>query len=424
MTSYPWPVLPLSELAEVRLGRQRSPKNHSGSQMRPYLRAANVGWSGLILDDVKEMNFTDEEMATYALRPGDLLLGEASGSPGEVGKPGLWKGELAECAFQNTLLRVRSELMEPEFLLHFFRHQALSGRFVEQSRGVGIHHLGRERLAKWPTPHPSTSEQRRIVAILEEHLSDLDAGLSYVDSAAARLVHLRRAELDRIFGPGVGPTLPLGDLIADVSAGKSFGSAERPAAPDEWGIIKVSAMTWGEFRSDENKAVSGDRVDPRFEIRAGDLLVSRANTSDYVGASVLVPAGVRPKLLLSDKSLRVLPRPEINPEWLWRVLQAPGARRQISVLATGTKESMRNISQESLKRVVVPVVDGSEQGKSTAEFAEIESAIRRQLGILASLRSRAGGLRRAVLAAAFSGRLTGHGTDTELIEELGEEESA
>lgn len=277
-----------------------------------------------------------------------------------------------------------------------------------------------ETLLWWP----EIGEQRRIVAILEEHLSDLDAGLSYVDSGAARLVHLRRAELDRIFGTGAGPALPLGDLIADISAGKSFGSAERPAAPDEWGIIKVSAMTWGEFRPDENKAVSADLADPRFEIRAGDLLVSRANTSDYVGASVLVPAGVRPKLLLSDKSLRVLPRPDINPEWLWRALQAPGARRQMSVLATGTKESMRNISQESLKRVVVPVVDGSEQGKSTAEFAGIESAIRRQLGILASLRSRAGGLRRAVLAAAFSGRLTGHGADTELIEELAEGDSA
>ena len=31
--------------------------------MRPYVRAANVGWDGLLLDDVKSMNFTDAEMA-------------------------------------------------------------------------------------------------------------------------------------------------------------------------------------------------------------------------------------------------------------------------------------------------------------------------------------------------------------------------
>ena len=36
--------VPLSDLAEVRLGRQRSPKNHVGANMTPYLRAANVTW--------------------------------------------------------------------------------------------------------------------------------------------------------------------------------------------------------------------------------------------------------------------------------------------------------------------------------------------------------------------------------------------
>lgn len=60
--------------------------------MRPYVRAANVGWSGLKLDDVKEMNFTDAEMDTYRLMAGDLLLGEASGSATEVGKPAIWNG--------------------------------------------------------------------------------------------------------------------------------------------------------------------------------------------------------------------------------------------------------------------------------------------------------------------------------------------
>ncbi len=87
-----WPVVRLDSVAQVRLGRQRSPKNHKGPQMRRYVRSANVGWDGLILDDVKTMNFTDEEMRTYGLAPGDILLNEASGSEREVGKPAIWKG--------------------------------------------------------------------------------------------------------------------------------------------------------------------------------------------------------------------------------------------------------------------------------------------------------------------------------------------
>lgn len=137
-----WTMARLTEIAEVRLGRQRSPKNHHGDQMRPYLRAANVTWNGLDLSDVNAMNFTDSEMDVYGLKPGDLVLSEASGSAGEVGKPALWSGEIPDCAFQNTLIRVRPREIEPRYLLHYFRAQALLGRFVPESRGVGINHLG------------------------------------------------------------------------------------------------------------------------------------------------------------------------------------------------------------------------------------------------------------------------------------------
>ncbi|TLH69194.1 restriction endonuclease subunit S [Mycolicibacterium phocaicum] len=137
--------------------------------MRKYLRAANVGWSGLLLDDVKQMNFTDVELKTFRLEPGDLLLNEASGSPKEVGKPALWNGEIEDCAFQNTLLRVRpSNAAEPRYLLHYFGHEAATGAFARGSRGVGIHHLGREALSKWSIPLPPLDEQRRIAAILDQ----------------------------------------------------------------------------------------------------------------------------------------------------------------------------------------------------------------------------------------------------------------
>ena len=81
MTEIPtgWAKARLAGVAEVRLGRQRSPKTATGERMRPYLRAANVKWGGLELSDVKEMAFTAAESETYELRPGDLLLGEAAG---------------------------------------------------------------------------------------------------------------------------------------------------------------------------------------------------------------------------------------------------------------------------------------------------------------------------------------------------------
>ena len=69
----------------------------------------------------------------------------------------------------------------------------------------------------------------------------------------------------------------LGNLITHIDAGKSFVGDGRPANADEWGIIKVSAMTYGSFRENENKAVPpGQAFSTDAEIRPGDLLVSRA----------------------------------------------------------------------------------------------------------------------------------------------------
>lgn len=289
--------------------------------------------------------------------------------------------------------------------------RAFERKLLRDTRKAGttVASLEMPRFHAFKLPVPPLDEQRRIVDVLEAHLSRLDAAGAGLMNARKRIGALERSALDSQFG-AVESTAPLGDLIEDISAGKSFGASSAPARDDEWGIIKVSAMTWGEFKAEENKSVPSNRVDPRFEIREGDLLVSRANTSGYVGASVLV-GSVRPKLLLSDKSLRVKPRDGIRAEWLWRALQAPSARRQISALATGTKDSMRNISQGSLRQVLLPMVDDSEQGRALAAFAATEEASRRLRCEVEATDSRLNRLRRSLLEAAFSGRLTGPVTD-------------
>ena len=115
-----WEVVSLRDIAEVRLGRQRSPDKATGEHMRPYLRAANVTWSGLNLSDVKKMNFEPRELEVYALHKDDIVLGEASGSASEVGKPAIWNNEIPDCCLQNTLIRVRAQAGLAPFLLHHF----------------------------------------------------------------------------------------------------------------------------------------------------------------------------------------------------------------------------------------------------------------------------------------------------------------
>ena len=384
--------------------------------MRPYVRAANVTWDGLDLSNVKRMNFTESESAIYELAPGDVLVAEASGSASEVGKAAIWRGEIEDCCFQNTIIRVRSYGVAPEYLRYFLLNEASSGRIGNASPGVGIHHIGSRRLAEWPVPVPPLNEQRRIVAAIEELLSRLDAADASLAAALRRLDGLVRPIRERAIE--VGSESELGELLTDIEAGKSFKCHSRRADSDEWGVIKVSAMTWGLFREDENKAVlSEERVDSRWEIRPGDLLLSRANTTEHVGASVLV-ADCRPRLLLSDKSMRLIVNGDVHKPWLLYALRAPSVRSQMSAVATGTSDSMRNISQSKVRAVRLRVPPLEEQRRIVAEVEEQLSVIDAMRASIERAQRRSATLRAAILERAFHGELVPQDPSDEPAEAL------
>lgn len=174
----------------------------------------------------------------------------------------------------------------------------------------------------------------------------------------------------------------VGEVLVESDTGKSFKCEPRPAAPDEWGIVKVSAMTWGEFRQAENKALLAEElVNPNYEIRTGDVLVSRANTVEHVGAPVLV-GEVRPRLLLSDKSLRFKLGSAIDRKWFIYWLRSPAVRKAVAAKASGTSDSMRNITQPDLKAIALPLPPAAEQhriadalDKRLARLGKIESRL-------------------------------------------------
>jgi len=190
-----WARASVGEVGDVRLGRQRSPKNRSANFPTKYVRAANITWTGLDLSDVLDMEFRPGELASYRLQPGDVLLSEASGSAGEVGKPAIWNGELEDCCFQNTVIRFRPRAVSSRFALVAFQHFARNSVFARVSKGVGIHHLSADRFASMPFLLPPKEEQRRIVAKIEELFSDLDAGVAALKRAKANLKRYRAAVL-------------------------------------------------------------------------------------------------------------------------------------------------------------------------------------------------------------------------------------
>jgi type I restriction enzyme S subunit len=113
-------------------------------------------------------------------------------------------------------------------------------------------------------------------------------------------------------------------------------------------------------------------------VRNGDLLISRANTKELVGAVVLVEKDY-PFRLLSDKTLRLIIDTERADKcYLLYALRSAAARKHIEHFATGTNESMRNIAQDVIVSIPIMLPDIDEQRRIAralkTQFAAVEDA--------------------------------------------------
>lgn len=162
-----WEWVRVSSLGEVQLGRQRAPQYHSGSNMKPYLRVANVFEDRIDVSDVKEMHFSEADYETFRLQAGDILLNEGQ-SAELVGRSAIYRDEVPGACFQNTLIRFRPYLEEQvEYMQLVFLYYLYSGRFRAASKQTtNIAHLGAGRFADLEFPLPPLEEQSRIKAKL------------------------------------------------------------------------------------------------------------------------------------------------------------------------------------------------------------------------------------------------------------------
>ena len=177
----------------------------------------------------------------------------------------------------------------------------------------------------------------------------------------------------------------MADLIAKFDAGVSVNGGDRPATEDEWGVLKISAVTEGMFRPEENKVIDGiERDRANLNPKRGHLIMSRANTPELVGASAYIHTD-HPNLFLSDKLWQFEPRDEVefSMRWLGFLLSSPAYRKRMADVATGSSHSMKNISQENVRQMVLPVPPLDEQCRIAQLLSEWESAIGKSKQLIA-----------------------------------------
>jgi type I restriction enzyme S subunit len=220
--------------------------------------------------------------------------------------------------------------------------------------GAAQLNFGPSHLKKIIIPIPSLSDQNRIT----ELLSKSETLIEQRKQSISLLDEFLKSTFVDMFGDPVKnekgwENVRFGDYILKIIAGSSYGGEQKDRLmDDEYGVLKVSAVTWGVFNPNEFKVVNiKDITSKLIHPQKGDLLFSRANTKELVGATCIVDKDY-PKLFLPDKIWNLkLNENELNHYFIHFLFQNASFRHTLTKGATGTSGSMLNISMPKLRNI-------------------------------------------------------------------------
>jgi len=147
------------------------------------------------------------------------------------------------------------------------------------------------------------------------------------------------------------------DLIGSLESGVSVNGEDRLPNDDEPAVLKVSAVTYGVFNPSASKPILEKELKKaKCSPKKGQIIISRSNTPDFVGATVFIDHDY-PHRFLSDKLWQTIPKKDVSMEmkWLAYFFASPWTRYRLSRLATGTSKSMKNITKEELLSLPLPI---------------------------------------------------------------------
>lgn len=242
----------------------------------------------------------------------------------------------------------------PRFLLRYLQSKSFVRAMVPQATGASYPAVSDKIIRDAQIPAYSYEEQIQIADVL-------DAAANIISKRKQQLQKLDdlvKARFVELFGNPISNPMKwdiyqLEECLERIDNGKSFICSDKPRTGDNPAILKLSAATYGDYRPNENKALLDESLFVESsEVHAGDLLFTRKNTPELVGAAAYVQ-NTPPKLMMPDLIFRLVPNEKVNAVFLWQLINCKEFRPVIQAISGGSAKSMSNISKERLGKIKV-----------------------------------------------------------------------
>lgn len=312
------------------------------------IRIANVQ-KGYIEDNAPAFYPIDSSgLEKYMLEEGDLLMSLT----GNVGRVAILQKDMLPAALNQRVacLRLKTDRITKGFFFHILNSDFFEQQCIQASNGVAQKNMSTEWLKDYEIPLYSVEEQIKITGILDKARSIISSRNDEL-RALDNLIKARFIEMfgDPVFNPKRWKKVKLEECLNKIESGKSFVCSNESRKGDWPAILKLSAVTYGYYIPEENKAIlDAAQFDASTEIHDEDLLFSRKNTPELVGMAAYVSSSPQ-KLMMPDLIFRLCTKDNCNKIYIWQLINHDMFRKQIQSLASGSAKSMSNISKERLK---------------------------------------------------------------------------
>ena len=255
-----------------------------------------------------------------------------------------------------------SAQINPSYLFYFLK--SIKKQMHLLSRGVAQNNINLSVLRQIKVPIPDLNVQERIVNALDQ----MQNNIKLRQMELSKLDILIKARFVEMFGDLKFDT-PVSKYIESLTAGKSLAGKEKCTNK----VLNTGAVSYDKFKNDYKYLPSNYVPDENNKVRTGNVLISRMNTQELVGATAYVWEAPE-NTYLPDRLWRANLKENVNSIFLWQVLIHPLLKLQIQRVSSGTSGSMKNISKSNFLKLKVPDVNEESQNKFASFVQQVDKS--------------------------------------------------
>ncbi len=359
----------------------------------PHLRMNNISQNGLLyMSLIRRVPKDVARKANKWLQKGDVIFNNTN-STALVGKTCIFSGWEEPCTFSNHLTRLRSNpnVLLGGWLFLCLRELWLSGYFAANCiEFIGQSAFNKNKLKEVGIPVPPISEQRRIVARVEELTRRAEkAQKTAIEREAGLDILLQALYCRMIEGVEWKPLSKVASLVR---------RAIKTKLNEEYEEMGIRSFGKGTFKKPflNGKQIGNKRI---YRIHEGDLVFNNVFAWEK---AIAVAKKEDHGRVGSHRFITYKPHESrATSEFLCNHFLSERGIEDIRAASPGSAGRNRTLGLKKLEKILVPIPDYAEQKR----FAEI--ARRRQLvqqesaGIAVDMKT----FTAALLAKAFRGEL-------------------